>query len=362
MPLRHCRSLLTLATLVCLAITPPAASAALVGEWALDEGAGQVAHDRSRFGVDGRLGIADGADGADPVWVPGIAGWGLRFDGGDALVLRDSTVLEPTNVTIEAWVRRQGTPGAYAYVVSKGSVGCDFSSYGLYTGAGGGVAFYVSDGSRYSVSPAAAPARVWDGAWHHVAGTFDGHSVRLYVDGSEVGAGSPDDRPIQYGLQSKAAYIGTYDGGCVLGFTGDIDDVRLWSSALPAAEVAASQPTQPTLGRGGGPGDGGAPGAPVAPVSGPPPAALQSCAVSLARTMLRTGRRTSLVVTVRRDGRPLRRVRVLLSGTKLRLVRRADGEGRARFVVRPRPSQHRLRIRALGSARSCAPASIPVRP
>jgi hypothetical protein len=50
MPSRLPPSLLTVATLVCLAIAPPAASATLVGEWALDEGAGQVVHDRSLSG------------------------------------------------------------------------------------------------------------------------------------------------------------------------------------------------------------------------------------------------------------------------------------------------------------------------
>ena len=30
-----------------------------------------------------------------------------------------------------------------------------------------------------------------DGNWHAVAGTFDGQTVRLYVDGTEVGHGSP---------------------------------------------------------------------------------------------------------------------------------------------------------------------------
>jgi len=353
---RHFHRALVLLTLIaCVAVAPPAADAIVVGEWPLDEGAGQVARDLSASGVDARLGVADGVDGADPAWVPGVAGWGLRFDGRDALVLRDSMVLEPANVTIEAWVRREGTPGAYAYVVSKGSVGCNFSSYGLYTGAGGGIAFYVSDGSGFVVSPAASQAQIWDGAWHHVAGTFDGQSVRLYLDGSQRGGGSPNDRPIHYGLQSRAPYIGTYSGGCELGFTGDIDNVRIWSSALTEDQMSASGPSEPGA---------GVPGVAVGalpPMSGPPPVAVSNCVVSTTRKTLRAGRRNPLVVSVRRGGRPLRRARVLVSGRKLRVVRRADGKGRAHFVVRPMRSERRMRIRALGSASSCAAASIPVR-
>ena len=349
------RSLLLLTILSFLAIASPAWGGTLVGEWPLDEGAGHVARDRSPSGGDARLGIANGVDGADPAWVPGVAGWGLRFDGGDALVLSDSTVLEPANVTIEAWVRREGTPGAYAYVVSKGSLGCNFSSYGLYTGPGRGLAFYVSDGSGYVVSPAALPAEVWDGAWHHVAGTFDGLSVRLYLDGAQVGNGSPNPRPIHYGLESRAPYIGTYSGGCQLGFTGDIDDVRVWNSALTGEELAAPRPTQPRVGFP----DVGV-GA-IPPVSGPPPASAPKCVVTTTRRTLRAGRRNPLVVSVRLGARPLQRVRVLVSGTKLRLVRRADHKGRAHFVVRPPRTERRMRVRGLGSASSCAAASIPVR-
>jgi hypothetical protein len=247
-----------------LVLSVPVSRASVVGEWAFDEGDGQVVHDLSGLGLVGQLGIAASADGADPAWVPGVAGWALRFDGGDAVVLPDSRMLEPQQVSIEAWVRRQGSPGAYAYVVSKGARACDAGSYGLYTGAGRGLAFYIADGAAYTVSPAAPPARVWDGAWHHVVGTFDGHSVRFFIDGGQVADGSPTDRSIGYGIQSTAPYIGTYRGGCVLGFTGDIDDVRIWSSALSAAAVAASPVTQPN-----GP-LAAFPPAAIAPVSGPP--------------------------------------------------------------------------------------------
>jgi hypothetical protein len=336
-----------------LVLGAPVTRASVVGEWAFDEGDGQVAHTLSGSGLDGQLGIAAGADDADPAWVPGVAGWALRFDGDDAVVLPDSRTLEPQHVSIEAWVRREGTPGAYAYVVSKGARACDASSYGLYTGAGGGLAFYIADGATYTVSPAAAPARVWDGAWHHVVGTFDGHSVRFYIDGGQVADGSPTDGTIGYGMQSTAPYLGTYRGGCVLGFTGDIDDVRIWSSALTPAAVAASPVTQPS-GAFGAP-----PPAAIAPVSGPPASVTPGCIVSLARNSLRAGRRSSLAVTVRSHTRPIAHVRVLLVGKRLRLLRRTNHRGRARFVVRPSRTERRLSVRALGLR--CRNTSITVR-
>lgn len=344
-----------------LALPASAPAATVVGEWAFDEGGGLVAHDISGSGLHGRLGVEAGPDGADPTWVPGVAGSALRFDGGDAVVVPDSSVLEPARVSIEAWVRRQGTPGAYAYVLSKGSRGCDFSSYGLYTGAGRGIAFYVSNGSGYVVSPAAGTNQIWNGDWHHVVGSFDGSRVRLYLDGSEIGDGSPAAGPIAYGLASSAPYLGSYVGGCQLGFTGDVDDVRIWSPALTAAEVATSTPTQPRSGGGAGGGGGGGGSTPrvLPPVSGPPPAAAPGCVVSLPRRTLRAGGRRTLTATVRSNARPLTRVRVRLSGTRTRLERRTDGRGRVRFVVRPHASERRLTVRVLG--RSCRNMTISVR-
>jgi hypothetical protein len=334
----------------------PAVAAPLVGEWKFDEGAGQVAADTSPWGLTARLGIGFGPDGADPAWVPGVSGSALRFDGGDAVVVSDSHALEPGRISVEAWIRRQGTPGRFAYVLSKGSVGCVTSSYGLYTGNGGGMAFYVSRGSTsYVVSPAAAPARIWDGDWHQVVGSYDGRAVRLYIDEVEVGSGSPDTQPIVYGLASTAPYIGIYRGGCELGFTGDIDTVRIWDEALTPPQIAALLQAPPPGGGGGG--GGGA--MPLPPVSGPPPKRAPSCIASSARETVRARRRTTLVVTVRRDGKPLKRVRVLLRGTKTRLVRTTDARGRVRFVVRPQRSEKRLQVRVVG--RSCQNTSVAVR-
>ncbi len=52
------------------------------------------------------------------------------------------------------------------------------------------MAFYVFDGRNFYVTAAIGPAEIWNGAWHHVAGVFDGSSLRLLVDGRPVGTQS----------------------------------------------------------------------------------------------------------------------------------------------------------------------------
>ena len=79
--------------------------------------------------------------------------------------------------------------------------------------------------------------------WRTVAGVFDGSSVRLYVDGQEVGAGTPVTGSIDYHLPVTDLAIGNFGNGqtCDLTsfqFAGDIDEPRIYDRALTPAELA----------------------------------------------------------------------------------------------------------------------------
>ena len=124
------------------------------------------------------------------------------------MALARPATLAPARITVEAWIRRLGTPGRWRYVVSSGGQDCNFASFGLYTGPTDGLAFSVSGGGRYELSPSAAAGTVWDGAWDYAVGTYDGAHVRLYLDGVEIGAGSPTQLAIDYGLAGRCTWTG----------------------------------------------------------------------------------------------------------------------------------------------------------
>lgn len=249
--------------LLALAVTGSSAAAdtGLVGQWHLDEGTGTVAADSSGHGNHGT--VLGGAQ-----WVPGRFGAALSFEGTTARVqVANSASLEPASaVSVSAWVKRAGSPGDYRYILAKGATGCISASYALYSGPNGGLAFYVSNGhgSSYVLSPDAG-SRVWDGNWHLVVGTFDGSTVRLFVDGSEVGSGTPHSAPIGYLLtNSNDLFIGDYPGCRAHSFLGVIDEVMVWSRALTPAEVSATMPPPAQ----GPPAAGGHPTPTGQPVSG----------------------------------------------------------------------------------------------
>ncbi len=171
-------------------------------------------------------------------FTPGQVGQAFSFNGNGYVEVPNSTTLEPGNVTAEAWVRHNGSPGTYKYIVAKGSRGTFAASYAIYTNFHGGLDFYVSDTNWYYNSPPATLS-IWDNQWHHVVGTFDGATVRLYVDGVQIGNGNSAPTSIAYNLSTTNTFkIGAYDNiSSLYSFLGDIDEVRIYNRALSLSEV-----------------------------------------------------------------------------------------------------------------------------
>lgn len=239
-----------LATLVLLAAAPAGAAqqGSIAGRWALDgfniaglgtDTTSTVTPDASGNGLDGTV--------LGAVLGPGRFGSAATFpniDGYPGITVPQASQLEPEQVTLMAWVRRDGAAGPYEYVAAKGAQApCDAASYGLYTGNTGGLQFYITRGAGKNpvFSPERAPASIWNGAWHGVAGVFDGTHVRLYVDGEEIGSGGVAPSGIGYGLSDGQFTIGNYARAspCASNtrFKGELDEVRVYDRALSAAEL-----------------------------------------------------------------------------------------------------------------------------
>ncbi len=334
------------------------ADPAVLAQWNLDEGTGQVAADATGHANTGTLGAAPDPDAADPGWIPGHAGGGaLNFNGSSYVSIANTGLLEPRRLAIDAWVLRSGSPGQWRYVLSNGSLECNRSSYGLYSAWSGGMAFYVSSAAEYTVSPEVPAATVWDGAWHHVIGSYDGDRVRLWIDGSQVGAGTPTTAAISYTHDSPGLYIGTYRGSCDLGFSGAIDDVAVWDDRPPVATTGpVIQPVDDTpthIALGGGTG-GATPGATKSQPNG-------CLRVSLSRSTIPLRRRTKLGATVRRNGQRVAGVRVMVRGKGATATApRTDRKGKTKISVRARTAG-RLKVMVRGQKAPCSTSTIRAR-
>jgi hypothetical protein len=91
-------------------------------------------------------------------------------------------------------------------------------------------------GMVYGVTRASVPTHL-DGKWHHVAGATSATGMRLYLDGV-LRTSNARGEPIFY--SGNDLWVGREGTGAPgRDFAGEIDDVRIYTRALSAEEIAA---------------------------------------------------------------------------------------------------------------------------
>ena len=181
-------------------------------------------------------------------YVPGQVAEAFNFPGDPTVFVSipSSAALEPsTTITVDAWIKA-GPQGNFKYLVSKGfdtpPTGCsEGSSYALNTNSTGNLVFVVASAANTFHASQQAPLTIWDGDWHFVAGTYDGNTVRLYVDGNEVLPATPavGGLNIFYGYSDHSLTFGTFRGCPTLppAYSGSLDEVEIFQRVLTLAEI-----------------------------------------------------------------------------------------------------------------------------
>ncbi|MBK7498428.1 MAG: T9SS type A sorting domain-containing protein [Ignavibacteriales bacterium] len=132
--------------------------------------------------------------------------------------------------SLSAWIKFSGTAGAgnnYP-IVSKHTCG-EQSGYilMLYNGK---LTFWLAGSSGYNVL--STTEDYTDNSWHHVVAVYDGSNKYIYVDGV-----LKNSVAFSYSVFNSADWaLGGYNG-CNGGFNGKVDEVKIYSRPLSAAEV-----------------------------------------------------------------------------------------------------------------------------
>ncbi len=140
-----------------------------------------------------------------------------------------------TSVTYEAWVKPSTNVAAYRRIIGKGGNGTQ-EAPGMYVQQSTGklTAGILINGTQQIVTSSIA---INDNEWHHTAFTYDGATLKLYVDGTldgtltAAGTITTNASPADIGYNSP---LNLYP------FIGKIDEVRIWNTTRTLSQIQAA--------------------------------------------------------------------------------------------------------------------------
>ncbi|WP_124981128.1 LamG-like jellyroll fold domain-containing protein [Nonlabens xiamenensis] len=173
-----------------------------------------------------------------PALIWGQQAASLNFDGQNDQVNcgnGNSARITGSNITLEAIVKFDSfkTNVWEGNIINKeqGGAGTDFG-YMLRAGQNGMVNFNLGDGNWHEIS---SPINtVSTGVWHHIAGTYDGTTMRLFVDGSQV---AQQTIVMSIGNSNENLVIGNWSQGPGREIDASIDEIRIWNIARTPTEI-----------------------------------------------------------------------------------------------------------------------------
>jgi len=151
----------------------------------------------------------------------------------DKIIIPNNAAFNHTSqLTIESWVRFDGNSDDFIF--EKGDVNTQYSLFSHGTD----IVFrtyHAGDGGYDTFAPNKTEVGIVNGQWHHIVGSWDGSTKRIYVDGVERRSKSKSGALV---TTSKGAAIGAF-GGDTSGyyFGGDIAIVRIYNKGLSTSEV-----------------------------------------------------------------------------------------------------------------------------
>ena len=201
--------------------------------WKLDEGSGVITRDLGRLGLAGTL--------RGTSWTAGRFGSAIQLNGSSANMQATAhDGLFPSKaLTLEAWVRPEVAGAMTVFDIQD--------TYGLALrprGSGVEVVFTLRVGDQLRMLVSTSPVPIQQ--WHHLAGTYNGTSLRLFIDGELSG------ELAAAGTLARARLCDTPTIGSTCPassgwFNGAIDEVRISDVVryLPRGATPATPPTAP---------------------------------------------------------------------------------------------------------------------
>jgi hypothetical protein len=174
----------------------------------------------------------NGTLNGNPFYTQGVFGQALTFDGaGDYVDCTNNVKWDgiTDKLTVAAWIRVDVFDVTYQPIVTKGDSSWRIARNALTNGIQWRANGPVPDLRINGV------ANINDGEWHHVAGTYDGATAWLFVDGKPDGGSLATAGTIAKNTQK--VLVGANSEQTARLWKGSIDDVRVYTRALTEAEI-----------------------------------------------------------------------------------------------------------------------------
>jgi len=184
------------------------------------------------------VGLHDGTCGDQtcPVPIMGVDGNAAGFDGIDDIVhVATSDLLQVgAELTVALWVRMDTADMDFVSLAAKAYLDMTVDTWELGCDGSGNLEFWLA---TMTTSVGVGTELPGVGTWFHVAGVWDGETVRFYLDGALVA----EDVVTQVAQDDHGVTLGAgNDFGVDENFLhGALDEVRIYRRALVDDEVAA---------------------------------------------------------------------------------------------------------------------------
>lgn len=228
----------------------PATENRIVGHWKFNEGSGTIANDSSGNNNKGIFGYTANVDETTPPpaaptfdagWIPSEApnNYGLKFtNGGYVQIKTDPNFAEGDlnniewRITISAWMKaddylRANGEFANRRILQKGANDNQFRLLAEW----GNLVFHLANVGRLETP---LPTT---GSWHHIAGVYDGSTMKMYVDGWLAGSIAASGK---IGITTDPLFLGTKSNTVTVAgdyFKGMLEDLRIYNYPLTETEI-----------------------------------------------------------------------------------------------------------------------------
>ena len=138
-------------------------------------------------------------------------------------------------ITVAGWALNRGVARGGGTIIGQWGPSPDERSFVLYSVGGDGFGFraFWQDGSQSNLTVFDVPANTW----FHIAGTYDGRALRLYVNGIEAARTVAVNRI--FAEANGPVVIGGNGDPAAPPFSGALDEVGAWRVALSREEIVA---------------------------------------------------------------------------------------------------------------------------